>query len=57
MKSLALYARHFRIINEAVRVKLTRKPNGVALEVEFKRLSRALSPGYRLDSAKAGWRQ
>ena len=42
-EALALYARYFRIVNEAVRLKLTRKPNGVALEVEFTGLPRHLA--------------
>jgi AraC-like DNA-binding protein len=42
-EALALYARYFRIVNEAVRLKLTRKPNGVAVEVEFVGLPRHLA--------------
>ena len=42
-EALALYARYFRIVNEAVRLKLTRKPNGVVLEVEFIGLPRHLA--------------
>jgi AraC-like DNA-binding protein len=42
-EALALYARYFRIVNEAVRLKLTRKPSGVALEVEFVGLPRHLA--------------
>ena len=34
-EALALYARYFRIVNEAVRLNLTRKRKGVAVEVEF----------------------
>jgi AraC-like DNA-binding protein len=34
-EALALYARYFRIVNEAVRLKLARKPSGVAVEVDF----------------------
>ena len=30
-EALALYARYFRIVNEAVRLKLTRKPKGVTV--------------------------
>ena len=39
-EALALYARYFRIVNEAARLKLTRKPNGVAVEIEFVGLPR-----------------
>jgi AraC-like DNA-binding protein len=42
-EALGLYARYFRIVNEAVRLKLTRKPNGVALQVEFIGLPRHLA--------------
>lgn len=42
-EALALYARYFRIVNEGVRLKLTRKQNGVALEVEFVGLPRHLA--------------
>jgi AraC-like DNA-binding protein len=42
-EALALYARYFRIVNEGVRLKLTRKPNGVAVEVEFIGLPRHLA--------------
>jgi AraC-like DNA-binding protein len=42
-EALALYARYFRIVNEGVRLKLTRKQNGVALEVEFAGLPRHLA--------------
>jgi AraC-like DNA-binding protein len=42
-EALALYARYFRIVNEAVRLKSTRKPNGVAVEVEFIGLPRHLA--------------
>jgi AraC-type transcriptional regulator len=42
-EALALYARYFRIVNEAVRLKLTRKPNGVAVEIEFIGLPRHLA--------------
>jgi hypothetical protein len=42
-EALALYARYFRIVNEAVRLKVTRKPIGVALEVEFVGLPRHLA--------------
>jgi AraC-like DNA-binding protein len=34
-EALALFARYFRIVNEAVRLKLMRKPEGVDVEVEF----------------------
>jgi AraC-like DNA-binding protein len=34
-EALTLFARYFRIVNEAVRLKLTRKPEGVDVEVEF----------------------
>jgi len=34
-EALTLFARYFRIVNEAVRLKLTRKPEGVNVEVEF----------------------
>jgi hypothetical protein len=40
---LSLYARYFRIANEAVRLKLTRKPKGVAVVVEFIGLPRHLA--------------
>jgi AraC-like DNA-binding protein len=42
-EALALYARYFRIVNEAVRLKLTRKPKGVAVELEFVGLPRHLA--------------
>src|SRR6516164_2705944 len=42
-EALSLYARYFRIVNEAVRLKLTRKPNGVAVELEFVGLPRHLA--------------
>jgi len=42
-EALALYARYFRIVNEAVRLKLTRKPKGVAVEIEFIGLPRHLA--------------
>jgi AraC-like DNA-binding protein len=42
-EALVLYARYFRIVNEAVRLKLTRKPKGVAVEVEFIGLPRHLA--------------
>lgn len=34
-EALTLLARYFRIVNEAVRLKLTRNPEGAALEAEF----------------------
>src|SRR5215471_20494525 len=34
-EALILFARYFRIVNEAVHLKLTRKPQGVDVEVEF----------------------
>ena len=34
-EALTLFARYFRIVNEAVRLKLRRKPEGVDLEVDF----------------------
>jgi AraC-like DNA-binding protein len=34
-EALTLFARYFRIVNEAVRLKLTQKPEGIDLEVEF----------------------
>jgi AraC-like DNA-binding protein len=34
-EALTLFARYFRIVNEAVRLKLRRKPEGVDVEVEF----------------------
>jgi AraC-like DNA-binding protein len=37
---MALFARYFRIVNEAVRLKLTRMPEGAAIEVEFVGLRR-----------------
>jgi hypothetical protein len=42
-EALALYARYFRIVNEAVRLKLARKQTGVAVEVEFIGLPRHLA--------------
>jgi hypothetical protein len=42
-EALALYARYFRIVNEAVHLKLTRKLKGVAVEVEFIGLPRHLA--------------
>jgi AraC-like DNA-binding protein len=42
-EALALYARYFRIVNEAVRLKLTRSPNGAAVEIEFIGLPRHLA--------------
>jgi AraC-like DNA-binding protein len=42
-EALSLYARYFRIVNEAVRLKLTRKPNGVAVQAEFIGLPRHLA--------------
>jgi AraC-like DNA-binding protein len=42
-EALALYARYFRIVNEGVRLKLTRKPSGVTLKVEFVGLPRYLA--------------
>jgi AraC-like DNA-binding protein len=42
-EALALYARYFRIVNEAARLKLTRKPNGLAVEIEFVGLPRHLA--------------
>jgi AraC-like DNA-binding protein len=42
-EALALYMRYFRIVNEAVRLKSTRKPNGMAVEVEFIGLPRHLA--------------
>jgi hypothetical protein len=38
-EALTLLARYFRIVNEAVRMKLMRMPEGVALEVEFAALA------------------
>jgi AraC-like DNA-binding protein len=34
-EALTLFARYFRIVNEAVRLKLMRKPEGVDVEVQF----------------------
>ena len=34
-EALALYSRYCRIVNEATRLKLTPKPGGAALEIEF----------------------
>jgi len=34
-EALALFARSFRIVNEAARLKLTRRPEGLDVEVEF----------------------
>jgi AraC-like DNA-binding protein len=34
-EALALFARYFRVVNEAVRLKLTKRPGGVAAEVQF----------------------
>jgi AraC-like DNA-binding protein len=42
-EALALYARYFRIVNEAVRLNLTRTPNGVTVEFEFVGLPRHLA--------------
>jgi AraC-like DNA-binding protein len=42
-EALALYARYFRIVNEAVRLKLTRKPDGLAVKIEFVSLPRHLA--------------
>lgn len=42
-EALALYARYFRIVNDALRLKLTPKPNGVAVEVEFVGLPRHIA--------------
>jgi AraC-like DNA-binding protein len=42
-EGVALYARYFRIVNEAVHLKLTRKPNGLAVEFEFVSLPRHLA--------------
>ena len=39
-EALALFERYFRIVNEAVRLKLMRVPNGVILQVGFVGLSR-----------------
>jgi AraC-like DNA-binding protein len=39
-QALALYERYFRIVNEAVRLKLTRAPDGVVVEFKFPGLSR-----------------
>jgi AraC-like DNA-binding protein len=39
-EALSLFARYFRIVNEAVRLKLQRTPEGVAVEVEFTGLPR-----------------
>jgi hypothetical protein len=39
-QALALYERYFRIVNEAVRLKLTRAPDGVVVEFNFPGLSR-----------------
>ena len=39
-QALALYERYFRIVNEAVRLKLTRAPEGVVVEFNFPGLSR-----------------
>jgi AraC-like DNA-binding protein len=41
-EALALFERYFRIVNEAVRLKLTRTGEGVAAEVEFVGLPRHL---------------
>jgi AraC-like DNA-binding protein len=37
-QALALYSRYCLIVNEAIRQKLTPRPGGVALEIEFARL-------------------
>ena len=39
-EALALFERYFRIVNEAVRLKLVRVPKGVKLQVGFVGLSR-----------------
>jgi AraC-like DNA-binding protein len=39
-EALALFERYFRIVNEAVRLKLNRAPEGVVVEFDFFRLSR-----------------
>jgi AraC-like DNA-binding protein len=39
-EALALYSRYCRVVNEAIRQKLTPRPGGAALEVEFAGLSR-----------------
>src|SRR5215472_9154018 len=39
-EALALFSRYFRIVNEAVRLKLMRTPEGVAAEVQFVGLPR-----------------
>ena len=39
-QALALYERYFRIVNEAVRLKLTRAPDGVVVDFNFPGLSR-----------------
>jgi hypothetical protein len=39
-EALMLFARYFRIVNEAVRLKLTRRPTGLIVEIQFVGLSR-----------------
>jgi len=39
-EALTLFARYFRIVNEAVRLKLTRTPEGAVVEVDFVGLPR-----------------
>ena len=39
-EALSLFARYFRIVNEAVRLQVTRAPAGMAVEVEFVGLPR-----------------
>ena len=39
-EALALYSRYCRIVNEAIRVKLTPTPGGIAVEIEFAGLPR-----------------
>ena len=39
-EALSLFARYFRIVNEAVRLQLTRAPAGTAVEIEFVGLPR-----------------
>jgi hypothetical protein len=43
-EALALYSRYCRVVNEAIRQKLTPRPGGAALEIEFVGLSRHATP-------------
>ena len=49
-EALALYARYFRIVNEAVRLKLARRPNGVVVKSSLS-ACRGILPGRPPSSA------